>query len=649
MRRYLNIDIETYSSVSLKDAGVYKYVDSDDFEVLLFGYSVDGGVVEVIDLKQGERIPANILEMLTDPSVEKRAFNDTFERVALSAYLGTHLSPEQWHCTMIKALYLGLPGSLAGVGEVLGFGEDKAKKSTGKSLINYFCVPCKPTKKNGKRTRNLPEHDPEAWKEFIEYNRQDVVAEMEIGRILDKFPLPDREWDIRYLDQRINDRGVLLEEALIDSAIAMAEDYTKNLLHEAKLITGLENPNSVAQLKNWIQDELGEPIPGLRKDVVGKLLAREDLPPAVRDVLEIRLKLGKSSIKKYQRMKLCRGADGRARGLLQFYGANRTGRWAGRLIQVQNLPQNKIPDLEVARNLRLDRDTNALDSRYGGLPNALSQLIRTAFIPAKGKKFLVADFSAIEARVLAWLAEEHWRLDVFNTHGKIYEASASQMFKVPVDSIKKGDPLRQKGKVAELALGYGGSVGALVSMKALEMGLTEEELPPLVEAWRQANPNIVKFWWAVDEAAKQAIMKKTTTKVGRITFIYKNQMLFIELPSGRRLAYVKPKIAEGPYGRDIITYEGMKENKWQRIDTYGPKLVENITQGVARDFLREAMINVDKVGGYDIVMHVHDEIIAEGNEKDLDRMVEAMCKAPEWGAGMPLKADGYTCDFYMKD
>lgn len=650
LSRILSIDIETYSDIDIKEAGSYRYIDSPAFEVLLFAYAYDDEEVEVVDLASGEKIPPQVLKDLENPNVTKCAFNDSFERIALTKMLGrkTPLPPNQWQCTMIKAYTLGLPGSLQGVCDALGFTD--GKMSEGKDLIRYFCVPCKPTKTNGGRTRNYPYHDLEKWKTFKEYNKRDVEVERRVRKKLEMFPMLDEEWKIRYLDQEINDRGVRLDTELAEMAVKMSKENTEELTREAVSLTGLDNPNSPAQLKAWLGGRLGKPVMELTKKAISKMLEK-DLPADVKRVLEIRQRMGKTSVKKYEKMLGCRCSDGRMHGLLQFYGANRTGRWAGRLVQVQNLPQNHLKDIEVANRLRKEGNVSEIEKVYGSLSDTLSQLVRTAFIPNPGMVFMVADFSAIEARVLAWLSGEQWRLDVFNTHGKIYEASAAQMFNVPVESIKKGDPLRQKGKVAELALGYGGSVGALVSMGALDMGLTEEELKPLVSTWRDANPHITALWWDVDEAAKLAVKGKRTTRCHGLTFEYTKQMLFITLPSGRKLAYCKPKLDTSQFGNTVISYMGVNQTtkKWERIQTYGPKLVENIVQGIARDCLRDAMINVTEAG-FDIVMHVHDEIIAEvGEGRTLEEMEKAMCKVPDWAEGLPLRADGYTCSFYMKD
>ena len=649
----LSVDIETYSDLKLGDVGVYKYTSHPSFEILLFAYAFDNEEVEVIDFVLGDRLPQRVLDALTDPFVIKAAFNANFERTCIAKYFNINCNPKMWECTMIKALTLGLPGSLDQVSKALKFKEDKQKMKEGKDLIRYFCLPCKATKANKGRTRNLPEHAPEKWIMFTDYCEQDVVVEREIRYKLSRYTTTLEETALWDLDQRINDRGVEVDTTLVDAAIAIDKDYTNRLTQEAKKLTGLENPNSAAQLKKWISGKVGFEVTSLTKESIPKL-KEETNNPDVHRVLELRQKMSKTSIKKYEAMKVSKGSDNRVRGLLQFYGANRTGRWAGRLVQVQNLPRNKIKDLDLARELVRDRELDILDFAYGNVPDILSQLIRTAFIPKDGCRFIVSDFSAIEARVIAWLAKESWRIDVFNTHGKIYEASASQMFSVPVDSITKDDPLRQKGKIAELALGYGGSVGALTSMGALEQGLEEDELQPLVTTWRQANPNITKFWWDCDKAAKKAIKERTTVSIQfGIKFIHDPGVLFIQLPSGRKLAYIRPKIEpHQTFSGDKITYEGMNQTtkKWERINTYGPKIVENIVQAVARDCLRESMFNVENEG-YNIVMHVHDELILEvpKDRGGIDELNSIMCRPIEWAKGLPLNADGFECNYYMKD
>ncbi|VIF90156.1 dna-directed dna polymerase i [Clostridioides difficile] len=651
--RTLSIDIETYSDLDIKKAGVYRYVDSANFEILLFAYAFDNEEVKVIDLVNDEELPKEVIEALNDNKVIKSAFNANFERTAISKFLNINLKPNEWSCTMIKALTLGLPGSLDSVSKALKFNEDKQKMKEGKALIQYFCKPCKATKVNKGRTRNLPIHDMEKWNKFKEYCKQDVVVEREIRNKLSKYKTTEREIKLWYLDQRINDTGIKVDTELIENAIECDKRYTEKLTKEAIKITGLNNPNSPAQLKKWLSDKVGFEITSLTKESIPEILKQVDDENVVR-ILELRKLMSKTSIKKYEAMKLAKGNDNRVRGLLQFYGANRTGRWAGRLVQVQNLPQNHIEDLDLARNLLKEGDFDLIELLYDSVPDVLSQLIRTAFIPSEGHRFIVSDFSAIEARFIAWLAGEKWRLDVFNSHGKIYEASASQMFKVPIESIKKGDPLRQKGKISELALGYGGSIGALTSMGAIKMGLDEDELQPLVTTWRNANPNITKFWWDVDKAAKKAIKDRTIVKLQHgIKFIYNPGVLFIELPSGRRLSYLRPKIEpHTTFSGDKITYEGMEQTskQWKRIDTYGPKLVENIVQATARDCLREAMFNVTDAG-YSIVMHVHDELVIDVDKKggSLEEVNSIMGKEISWAKGLPLKADGYECDYYKKD
>lgn len=645
MGRVLGIDIETFSDVDLIKCGVYAYADSRAFEVLLFAYSFDGEETQIIDLAQGESIPAEVESAIFDDSVTKTAFNANFERTCLSRFFGTQLSPDSWHCSAVQAAMLALPRSLEDVGAVLGL--DKQKMKEGKELIRYFCVPCKPTKANGGRTRNLPHHAPEKWELFKTYCKRDVDVEKAIRQKLHNFPIPEREMEVYRLDQEINDRGVLVDLALVHQAISCESLHKEIVTKRAYELTGLENPNSVAQIKSWLTGR-GMEIDSLSKKAVADMIQETD--GEVEELLRLRLLMAKTSVKKYEAMERSVCKDGRVHGLLQFYGANRTGRWAGRLVQVQNLPQNHIVDLELARNLVKQGRFEDVELFYDSTPNVLSELIRTAFIPKEGCRFLVADFSAIEARVLAWLSGEQWRLDVFASHGKIYEASASAMFHVPIGEITKGSPLRQKGKISELALGYGGSVGALTSMGALDMGLAEEELSPLVSTWRNANPHITQFWWDVDAAAIKTVTEKKETRVGRITFFYQSGILFAMLSSGRKLAYVKPRMAVNKFGRNGLTYEGISENgKWGRIETYGPKLVENIVQGTARDLLAEAMMRLKK-RGYQIVMHIHDEAVMEvpdgvGSVKEV---CSIMAEQPEWAKGLPLRADGYECGFYQK-
>ena len=645
MERVLSADIETFSDVDLIKCGVYAYADSPAFEILLFAYSFDGGETQIIDLAQGEKLPAEVEEAIFDVSVTKTAYNANFERTCLSKHFGRYIPPESWHCSAVQAAMLALPRSLEDVGRVLGLDEQKMKE--GKELIRYFCVPCKPTKANGGRTRNLPRHAPEKWELFKTYCKRDVDVEKSIRRKLHNFPIPESEMELYRLDQRINDRGVLVDMGLVEQAIACERLHKEVVTKRAYELTGLENPNSVAQLKGWLGD-MGMEAESLSKKAVAEMIAETD--GEVEELLRLRLLMAKTSVKKYEAMERSVCSDGRVHGMLMFCGANRTSRWSGKIVQIQNLPKNYIPDLELARDLVKQGRFEDIELLYDSTPNVLSELIRTAFIPKPGCRFVVADFSAIEARVLAWLSGEQWRLDVFSSHGKIYEASASSMFHVPMEEITKTSPLRQKGKLAELGLGFGGASGALVSMGALDMGLTEDELPPLVAAWRKANPHMVQFWWDVDAAAIKAVTEKQRTKIGKIIFEYKSGILFITLPSGRKLSYVKPRMAVNRFGRDGLTYEGISENKkWSRIETYGPKLVENIVQGTARDLLAEAMLRVEKKG-YPIVMHCHDEIIAEVPEGigSVDEMCEIMAVQPEWAEGLPLRADGYQCSFYQK-
>ena len=657
----LSIDIETFSSVDLSKCGVYKYTEAPDFDILLFGYSVDGGPVQVVDLLSGEKLPAEIVAALTDDDVIKWAFNAQFERICLSRWLRDHggfdntgysipqdtvsnyLDPAAWHCTMIWSATMGLPLSLEGVGAVLGL--DKQKLSEGKDLIKYFCQPCAPTKTNGGRTRNLPMHAPDKWAAFKRYNCRDVEVEQSIQNRLAKFPVPDSIWEEYHLDQEVNDRGVALDMDLVQQAIDMDTRSRKELTDAMKDLTSLENPNSVIQMKQWLADH------GLEMDSLGKKEVAEVLktaPPKLQKVLLLRQQLAKSSVRKYQAMQKAVCADGRARGMFQFFGANRTGRWAGRIIQMQNLPQNHLPDLGQARGLVRAGDFDAVEMLYEDVPDTLSQLIRTAFVPKEGCKFIVADFSAIEARVLAWFAGEVWRQEVFANGGDIYCASASQMFKVPVEKHGVNGHLRQKGKIAELALGYGGSVGALKAMGAIEMGLSEEELQPLVNIWRSSNPNIVKFWWDVDRAAMNAVQKRIDGEVAGVQFAYRSGMLFITLPSGRKLAYVKPKIGTNQFGGDCITYEGTgSTKKWERLESYGPKFVENIVQATSRDILCYAMRTLSHCF---ITMHIHDELVIEADPRmSLQAVCEQMGRTPPWAEGLQLRADGYETNFYRKD
>ena len=661
--RTLSIDIETYSDVPLQKSGVYRYCESPNFEILLFGYSADSGPVQVVDLACGEKIPSDVLDALTDDAVTKWAFNASFERVCLSRYLrdlgisldpfhdrhplsqecARFLNPESWHCSMVWAATMGLPLSLEGVGAVLGL--EKQKLTEGKDLIKFFCQPCAPTKTNGQRTRNRPFHAPNKWEAFKRYNLRDVETEMGIQQKLAKFPVPDQVWEEYHIDQEINDRGVRLDMELVQQAIKMDTRSRQELTTAMKRLTSLENPNSVQQMKQWLSDN-GMETESLDKKAVAELL--KDAPEELREVLSLRQQLAKSSVRKYQAMENTVCSDNRARGMFQFFGAARTGRFSGRNIQLQNLPQNHLPDLAEARALVRAGDFDAVELLYEDVPDTLSQLIRTAFIPKDGTQFLVADFSAIEARVIAWYAGEVWRQKVFEKGGDIYCASASQMFKVPVEKHGINGHLRQKGKIAELALGYGGSVGALKAMGAIEMGLTEDELPPLVDAWRQSNPNIVKFWWDVDRAVMEAVRYKHTTSSYGLTFSCRSGMLFITLPSGRNLAYVKPKVGTNKFGGECITYEGVgATKKWERLDSYGPKFVENIVQATARDILCHAMKTLRCCS---IVMHIHDELVIEAEPRmSLDAVCEQMGRTPPWAKGLLLRADGYATPFYKKD
>lgn len=659
----MSIDIETFSDVNLAKCGVYKYAESPAFEILLFGYAVDGDEVQVVDLAQGETIPEDILEALTDEAVTKWAFNASFERICLSRYLSDlgisldpfhdhhplsqncarFLNPAGWKCSMIWSAYMGLPLSLEGVGAVLKLDNQKMKE--GKELIRYFCVPCKETKTNGGRTRNLPHHAPDKWTLFKSYNKRDVEVEMAIQERLKHYPVPEQVWDEYHLDQEINDRGIAIDRTLVGQAVAMDARCRESLMDELKKKTGLENPNSVIQMIAWLEQH------GMKTDSLGKKQVQELLKTAeepLRSVLLLRQKLAKSSIKKYQAMELTACNDSRARGMFQFYGANRTGRFAGRHIQLQNLPQNHLPDLSEARGLVRQGNYEALEFLYDSIPDILSQLIRTAFVPRKGMKFVVSDFSAIEARVISWLAGEKWKSDAFAAGQDIYCTTASQMFGVPVVKHGINGHLRQKGKIAELACGYGGSVGALKAMGALEMGLSEDELYPLVQSWRSANPHIVDFWWQVDAAVKTAIKEHVPMRVGVIRFLYQSGMLFIQLPSGRRLSYVKPRIGENRFGGESVTYEGIGAmKKWKRLESYGPKFVENIVQGISRDILCYAM---QTVRCSDIVGHVHDELIIEcDRDVSVDAICEQMGRTPPWAEGLILRADGYECEFYQKD
>lgn len=659
--RTISIDIETFSSNDLNKCGVYKYVQAPDFDILLFGYAVDGGTVKVVDLAAGEEIPEDVLAALTDERIIKWAFNSNFERICLSEWLrrkhpeyftsysipedtvGDYINPHGWKCSMIWSAYMGLPLSLAGAGAVLGLEEQKLKE--GKDLIRYFCVPCKATKSNGGRTRNLPEHDREKWKLFKAYNQRDVEVEQSIQQKLAKFPVPDFVWEEFWIDQEICDRGIAIDRKMVEEAIALDEISKNDLSKIMREMTALDNPNSVMQMKQWLSGQ-GIEMDSLGKKEVAKLISEVD--GELKAVLQLRQQLAKSSVKKYQAMQNAVCADGRARGMFQFYGANRSGRWAGRIIQLQNLPQNHMEDLEEARGLVRNGDYEALSMLYDSVPEVLSELIRTAFVARDGYKFVVSDFSAIEARVLAWLAGEKWRTEVFINNGDIYCASASAMFGVPVEKHGENAHLRQKGKIAELALGYGGSVGALKSMGALEMGIKEEELQPLVDMWRQSNPNIVRFWWDVDHAVKNVVKNRKQEEVKGIRFYYQSGMLFIKLPSGRQLSYVKPRMGENKFGGEAVTYEGVgTTKKWERIESYGPKFVENIVQAISRDILSFAMQTLSHCF---ICGHVHDELIIEcSKDVSLDVICEQMGRTPSWATGLVMRADGYETEFYKKD
>lgn len=655
----LSVDLETFSSVNLGKCGVYKYAESDDFEILLFGYSVDGSEVKVVDLAQGETIPEVVLSALTDETVTKWAFNAQFERVCLSRYLrdkginvnpgqtvkseSLFLNPSSWRCTMIWSATLGLPMSLENVGAVLGL--DKQKLTEGKNLIKYFCLPCNPTKVNGGRTRNKYFHDKEKWEQFKSYNKRDVEVELSIQEKLSRFPVPNFLWQEFYLDQTINDRGIGIDPLFVESAIKLDQEVKTHLMSELKHVTGLENPNSVLQMRSWLKKH------GLEMESLGKKEVAKELKTVgkeLAEVLRLRQQLAKSSVKKYTAMKNAACMDYRERGMFRFYGANRTGRFAGRLVQLQNLPQNHLPDLAEARSLVKQGNVEALEMLYEDIPDTLSQLIRTAFIPRTGFKFIIADFSAIEARVLAWLAGEKWRMRVFEEGKDIYCSSASQMFGVPVEKHGVNGHLRQKGKIAELALGYGGSVGALKAMGALDMGVHEDELQPLVDAWRSSNPMVTTLWWDVDRAVKQCVHEHASVRTHNIVFTYKSGFLIIKLPSKRCLYYVKPRVEENKYGGESVTYEGVgSTKKWERLESYGPKFVENITQAIARDILLYAMQTLKE---YRIVAHVHDEAIIETDKSvSVQSVCELMGRTPPWAEGLVLRADGYECEFYKKD
>ena len=655
----LSLDLETYSSVDLAKCGVYKYAESPDFEILLFAYSINEGAVQVVDIACGEEVPEEVLAVLADNAVEKWAYNAQFERVCLSNWLrrnypqyfksygspedsvGGYLDPAAWKCSRIWGAYMGLPLSLKGIGAVLKLDEQKMEE--GADLIKYFCKPCRPTKKNGGRTRNLPQHAPEKWTLFKKYNKRDVEVERGIKARLVKYSVPDFIWDEYHLDQEINDRGILVDITLVENAIEIDAKTKLSLRSRMQGVTGLENPNSVMQMKDWLSGK------GIETESLDKKAVKELLPDAdadVADVLSCRQQLAKASVSKYRAMEKAVCADGRARGMFAFYGANRTGRWAGRIIQLQNLPQNHMDDLAEARSLVRDGNFEALELLYDNIPVVLSELVRTAFIPKPGYRYVVSDFSAIEARVLSFLAGEQWRINVFREGKDIYCASAAQMFGVPVEKHGVNSHLRQKGKIAELALGYGGSTGALTSMGALEMGLTEEELHPLVTAWREANPNIVRFWWDIDAAVNKAVMYKTSVTERGFRFYYQSGMLFIDLPSGRRLSYVKPKIGINRFGSDCVTYEGINLGKWTRLETYGPKITENLVQALARDILAYAMKTLKDLF---IVGSVHDELIIEcPPDASLQAVCEQMGRTPPWIQGLQLRADGYNCIFYQK-
>lgn len=652
--RELFIDIETFSPVNLANSGVYPYADHDGFELLLFGYSIDGGPVEVVDLANGHQLPEKVLSALVDPLVVKWAFNATFERICLSSWLARQypelmagrrfLNPAQWRCTMVWSAYLGLPMSLDQVATVLHL--PVRKDSAGKKLIRQFCTPGTPSVFNLGGMRNPPASDPDGWEQFISYNRRDVEVELAIHDRLADFPLPASEWDTYALDQNVNDTGIRLDRVLVDHAVACDRQHRATTLARAQELTGLENPNSPIQLKDWLAAH-GAPLQSLTKDEVAAAL--DAATGQVREVLLLRGELAKSSVKKYEAMQHVTGRDGRGRGFLQFYGAGRTGRFAGRLVQVQNLPRNYLPDLAEARSLVRTGDFEAVELLYDSVPDTLSQLIRTAFIPADGHRFVVADFSAIEARVIAWLAGETTTLEAFRDGKDLYCETASRMFGVPVDKHGANAELRQKGKIAVLACGYQGGVGALKAMGALRMGLAESELQPLVDAWRAANPSVVQLWADINAAAIETISTRQPTSVGALTFTVESGIMFIRLPSGRRLAYVKPKLGENRFGGTSITHEGITTGrKWGQLETYGGKLTENIVQAVARDLLTYAMHQVAEAG-HRIVMHVHDEIVVETATATVDEICKLMSTAPDWAAGLPLEADGYACDFYMKD
>ncbi len=643
--KQLSIDIETYSSTNLNQTGVYRYADSDDFELLLFGYATDFGPVKVVDLTQGEKIPPQIIEALDNPNIIKSAFNAQFERVCLSRYVGHRLKPAGWHCSRVWSATLGLPLSLRDVGSALGL--PRQKITAGKELVRYFCTACKPTKANQNRTRNFPYHAPDKWQQFKQYNQRDVEVEMEITQKLERFPVPQNEWENYWMDQDINDCGIRIDQQLVNQAIKCQGEFHDQYLKKSQQLTGLDNPNSPLQLKEWLQRQ-GVKTDSLSKASVAQLL--ETTTGTVHQVLALRQLLSKSSVKKYQAMQKAMCQDGRVHGLLQFYGANRTGRWAGRLVQVQNLPRNSMPDLEEARALVKQGNTTALAMLYDSVPEVLSQLIRTAFIPSEGHHFYVADFSAVEARVIAWLSGEQWRQKAFANNEDIYCASASQMFGVPVVKYGINGELRQKGKIAELALGYGGSIGALKAMGATKLGLTVDELPPLVEMWRQASPHIVRFWWDIDKAAKECIKTQLPQSTHGMKLSYRSGCMFLKLRSGRFLCYPQPKIGINRFGSESITFMGINTvKKWGRIETYGAKLVENIVQATSRDLLAEAMRRLEAAGN-PVVMHIHDEAVIDApKDSSLDTIVNIMTEVPSWADGLILNAAGFVSDFYKKD
>jgi DNA polymerase len=647
----ISIDIETFSDIDLGKCGVYRYAESPSFDILLFSYSMDDGQIKLIDLASGEKLPEEIINALMDASIIKTAFNANFERVCLMKYLcrvlgkEVYLDPSSWRCSEVQAAMLGLPLHLEGVAQVLQLKEQKM--SEGKALIRYFCMPCKPTAANGGRTRNLPSDAPEKWEQFKAYNIRDVGVELAIRKKLEKYPIPEAEHDLYVLDQKINDRGFQADMNFVMQAITCDRQFSVAATEKAYELTGLENPNSVAQFKDWLIGR-GVEVENLSKKNVQELVG--ETKGEVKEALKLRLLMAKTSVRKYEALERAVCSDGRVHGLLQFYGANRTGRWAGRLVQVQNLPQNHLEDLKLARDLVKEGRFEDIELLFGNTPGVLSELIRTAFVPKEGHRFIVADFSAIEARVISWLAGEKWRLEVFASHGKIYEAAASMMFHVPIEEVTKGSPLRQKGKISELACGYGGGVGALKAMGALEMGVEEDELQGLIDNWRTANPRIVNFWWEVDKAAITAVKERIKTRTHGIIFTYQSGMLFVTLPSGRNLVYVKPKLMLNKFGREGLTYEGIgATKKWERIETYGPKIVENIVQATSRDLLADAMLRLDQAG-FAIVAHVHDEVICEVPEgkTSVEEICSLMSKGPKWAQGLPLTADGYECKFYQK-